>query len=61
MNEIQLLQKIAKYVQLVNDMRKSQKEYFKTRSRDSLVKSKGLRVQMICFLLQMKFKIKKSS
>ena len=46
MNEIELLKKIAKYVQLVNDMRKSQKEYFKTRSKDSLVKSKGLEAQI---------------
>lgn len=46
MNEIELLKKIAKYVQLVNDMRKAQKEYFKTRSKDSLVKSKGLEAQI---------------
>ena len=46
MNETQLLQKIAKYVQLVNDMRKAQKSYFKTRSRDDLVKSKGLEAQI---------------
>lgn len=46
MNETQLLQKIAKYVQLVNDMRKAQKSYFKTRSKDDLVKSKGLEAQI---------------
>ena len=46
MNEIQLLQKIAKYVQLVNDMRKAQKEYFKTRTKDDLVKSKGLEAKI---------------
>lgn len=46
MNEIQLLQKIAKYVQLVNDMRKAQKEYFKTRTKDDLVKSKGLETKI---------------
>jgi hypothetical protein len=39
MNEIELLQKIAKYVQLVYDMRHIQKDYFKDRRRDSLMKS----------------------
>ena len=46
MNELELLQKIAKYVQLVNDMRKAQKEYFKTRKTPELVKSKGLEAQI---------------
>jgi len=46
MNEIQLLRKIAKYVQLVNDMRKAQKEYFKTRKTPELVKSKELEVKI---------------
>lgn len=46
MNEIQLLQKIAKYVQLVYDTRQAQKQYFKTRTKDDLVKSKGLEAKI---------------
>jgi hypothetical protein len=46
MNEVELLRKIAKYVQLAHDMRRAQKEYFRTRTKDDLVKSKGLEAKI---------------
>lgn len=36
----------SQFVQLVNDMRAAQQEYFRTRTKDALIKSKNLERQV---------------
>lgn len=40
MNELELLAAIRKYLQHVHEMRESQKVYFRTRSKDALIRSR---------------------
>lgn len=40
MNELELLMAIRKYMQYVYEMREAQKVYFRTRSKDALIRSK---------------------
>lgn len=46
MNEVELLKKLLDYVQLVRDARKAQKDYFRNRTTNALVLSKGLEAKL---------------
>lgn len=40
MNELELLQNVRAYLKALHEMRQLQKDYFKTRSKESLIRSK---------------------
>jgi hypothetical protein len=40
MNELELLQNVRAYLKALHEMRAAQKDYFKTRSKEALIRSK---------------------